>query len=158
MTYYGLFDTPIVIHHICICSFMYISIVTDTAGTDFVWALFGGNICHHFLNIRLVSKTYGMRHTKLYTYSEAIYMTIYTCSRSVVATYTTIMINMSTTTHWFCKLCAIMVLIQSIQFMTNMASISKRRVQEYRQRKLAGTELYWFSFNSKIGDLEYFQT
>ena len=84
MTYYGLLDMTMFIHHwICIIG-MSLPLTYNMSGNYIVMGMFVAESSNPFMHIRVILKHYGLRYTKAYECMEITFMILYMYGRFFV--------------------------------------------------------------------------
>jgi hypothetical protein len=156
MYYYGLLDAPMMFHHGIVCLGVYLSLCFQASGAEILGGMFISEVSNPVMHARLIVRSLGLRHTKIYESCEFIYIFLYIYYRlfkGIFVVYNTVS---TPNGHPIVKAIAIGVAIQSYFYVYRMVSIVKNRMKEMKERKKGGVQLYWFSHNTKVEKLPYF--
>lgn len=156
MTYYKLLDTPMMFHHGIVCLGVYLSLCFDASGSEILAGMFISEVSNPVMHMRLILRSFGLRHTKLYEFCEFAYIFLYVYYRlfkGIFIVYNTVSISVG---HPVVKSIAVGVAIQSYFYVYRMGSIVKNRLNEMKEREKEEVSLFWFSHNPKVEKLSYF--
>jgi hypothetical protein len=156
MTYYKLLDTPMMFHHGIVCLGVYLSLCFDASGSEILAGMFISEVSNPVMHMRLILRSFGLRHTKLYEFCEFSYIFLYVYYRlfkGIFIVYNTVSISVG---HPVVKSIAVGVAIQSYFYVYRMGSIVKNRLNEMKEREKEEVSLFWFSHNPKVEKLSYF--
>ena len=84
-------------------------------------------------------------------------MVLYLCARMLYGTKAVIFTVFCWDNLLIVKITGGFIWLQSLTFSKRMMSLLRQKYIEYRERKRNGIQLYWFSFNKKIEDCEYYK-
>jgi len=156
MTYYKLLDTPMMFHHGIVCLGVYLSLCFDASGSEILAGMFISEVSNPVMHMRLILRSFGLRHTKLYEFCEFAYIFLYVYYRlfkGIFIVYNTVSTSVG---HPVVKSIAVGVAIQSYFYVYRMGSIVKNRLNEMKEREKEEVSLFWFSHNPKVEKLSYF--
>lgn len=156
MTYYKLLDTPMMFHHGIVCLGVYLSLCFDASGSEILAGMFISEVSNPVMHMRLILRSFGLRHTKLYEFCEFSYIFLYVYYRlfkGIFIVYNTVSTSVG---HPVVKSIAVGVAIQSYFYVYRMGSIVKNRLNEMKEREKEEVSLFWFSHNPKVEKLSYF--
>lgn len=156
MTYYKLLDTPMMFHHGIVCLGVYLSLCFDASGSEILAGMFISEVSNPVMHMRLILRSFGLRHTKLYEFCEFSYIFLYVYYRlfkGIFIVYNTVSTSVG---HPVVKSIAVGVAIQSYFYVYRMGSIIKNRLKEMKEREREEVSLFWFSHNPKVEKLSYF--
>lgn len=156
MTYYKLLDAPMCFHHSIVCLGIYLSLCFDASAAEILGGLFISEVSNPVMHFRLIIKSFGLRHTKMYEASEYTYIFLYIYYRlfkGIFVVYNTVTTPVG---HPVVKAIAIGVAIQSYFYVYRMVNILTSRMKEMREREREGVKLNWTTHNPKVEKLSYY--
>lgn len=109
------------------------------------------------MHLRLISRNFGYRHTKLYESCEFSYILLYIYYRLFKGLF--VVWNCAgcgNGNHPILKILSVGLAVQSYFFIYRMIPILKNRYKEMKQREKLGIKLNWFSHNKEVEQCEYY--
>ena len=135
MTYYGLLDTAMIVHHTMAIIIMYVSLVTNTSAYLVVSGMFIGEVSNPPMHFRVVLKHLGLRYSKCYDICEIWFIVMYTYGRILIGISLAWDICACESVNDAVKFATIIMMIQSVYFVKKMALILMKRLKEILNRK-----------------------
>lgn len=155
--WFGLWDSKLIIHHVlAICGFSFPFFIGRGIFSGIIGLMLAesSNFPMHF---RVILKQMGYRHTRIYEVFDNMYLFIYMVARGVVLPIFCVMSFFSKETHLITSFIFLAMTLQSFQFINIMFSIIRGKKKKALERKSKGVELFWFSVNPQIKELDYFK-
>jgi len=146
-----------VLHHVSVMLGYYSGISFNHSASEMLRGLLVADVSNPIMHTRLIVRNFGLKHTKLYLYMDVVYMIIYVVARSAfgaMATYWTVFCKGNL---FIVKISAFIVWGQSVLFMKRMLQNLFHRYLDYCERKAKGVDYFWFEFNKKVEELEYYK-
>ena len=156
MIYYGLMDRAMGFHHFIVWFGFYLSLWFNASGPEILAGIFISEVSNPVMHFRLVIRSFGLRHTKIYEGCEVAYIILYTYNRlfkGIFIVYNTVACPVG---HPIVKIVAIGLAIQSYFYVYRMVKILTTRYKEIKERKKAGVSLFWLSHNPQVQKLSYY--
>ena len=107
------------------------------------------------MHFRVICRSLGLKHTKLYELADIMYMAIYFVFRGLLSPLVLALTFFSAKTPWVIKLAFTSLLLQSLYFISIMYSICKKKRIQYAERKAKKIKLFWLSVNPEVLKLDY---
>lgn len=152
----GISDINMVFHHILVIISEYSGILYSLSGREMISAIISAEISNPIMHLRTILDNFGLKHTKIYLVLEAYYFISYTLARLLFGTYVTYFLCLCESNLLIVQISGILIILQSVKYSLNMISITKKRFKELNERNKFDVPLYWFSFNDKIANLDYY--
>ena len=154
MAVLGLLDRAMIIHHGLVIFGFYVVLTTGLAGGEIMSCMFSTEISNPFMHGRIILKSNGLRHTKIYERMEYTYMALYTYGRLFFGSRVVFDTWLSPC-NVFVKICGTGLLVQSYYYIFYMAALLRTRYNERSERKKKGVKLQWFSVTKDLDKLDY---
>jgi len=120
LSYYGLVDVTMVIHHsICIIG-MSLPLTYGMSANYIVMGMFIAETSNPFMHVRCILKHYGMRYTKSYECMEITFMMLYMYGRVLLGASVVYNTCLCKHNHFMVKFCSAALAVQSYWFVTQM--------------------------------------
>jgi len=154
--YYGLADTGLVLHHaMCLIGIGSCELMNNA--TTALMGLFLAEVSNFPMHFRCILRTFRMRYTKLYEFSELIYIGTYIVARGICITYLVITAVPVSETPILIRLTCLGLWAQSVYFIYEMNSILQRKLKSYKERCDKGISYNWFDDNKRLAELSYYR-
>jgi hypothetical protein len=154
--YYGLIDTGLILHHgMCLLGIGSCEL-TNNATTALI-GLFLAEVSNFPMHFRCILRTFKMRYTKLYEFSEIMYIVTYIIARGICITYLVVTAIPVSETPIVIRLTCLGLWVQSLYFIYEMSGIMQRKVNNYNERCQKGISYNWFGDNERINELSYYR-
>ena len=150
-------DIEMVLHHLSCIIGSYLSVSYNSTASEIIRALVVTEISCPVMHLRMILKNYDLKHTYSHLVLDYIYMILYLCARMIYGTKNIYFTVFCWDNLLIVKITGGFLWIQSVVFSKRIVGILIQKYSEYKERKQKGIPLYWFSFNKKIEDLEYFK-
>lgn len=144
MAYYGLLDAPMTLHHVVVVIGEIMTIEYGRAASLSLAAMFIAEISNPAMHVRVILKHLGLRYTKIYELFELTFLFLYTFGRLLLGTYVVYLMGTCSELHLLVRMSAVIILLQTIFFVTKMKSIAYKRYQEINNRYKKGISMRWF--------------
>lgn len=144
MAAYGLLDWAMTLHHFFTSVGMTLALVNGNSGNMIVFGMFIAEVSNPAMHIRTILRHLGLRYTKAYEAFEISFIMLYGYARLFLGTSMVWRVCSCEATHWFQKLSAVFLLLQSIHFVKQMVEILRKRFNEISNRKISGIKMKWF--------------
>lgn len=154
--YYGLCDLPLVLHHgMCLLG-IGLSELTNN-GTCALFGIFFAEVSNFPMHFRCILRTFGMRYTKMYELSEALYIISYIVARGMGITYVVFTATLVSEIPIIVRFTCLGLWVQSLYFIYEMNGILQRKLKYYNERCQKNVSYCWFGESSKLSELSYFR-
>jgi len=150
-------DTEMVLHHLSCIIGSYLSVSYNSTASEIIRALVVTEISCPVMHLRMILKNYDLKHTYSHLILDYVYMVIYLCARMIYGTKVIYFTVFCYDNLLIVKITGGFLWIQSAVFSKRIVSILIQKYSEHNERKQKQIPLYWFSFNKKIEDLEYYK-
>jgi len=155
--YYGLADTGLVLHH-TLCLLGIISCELMNNATTGLMGLFLAEVSNFPMHFRCLLRTFKMRYTKLYEYSEILYIATYILARGFCITYLVSTAIFVSETPIIIRLTCLGLWVQSLYFIYEMNGILQRKLKYYKERCAKDISYNWFDENKRLSELSYYRS
>jgi len=145
MAYYGLLDKGMCIHHISCVLIFVTGLSQGNSASLMINAVFAAEISNPIMQVRMVLKHMGFRHTKAYEVSELTYIMLFIYGRIILGTPVILKTLMCSQNNFLIKLSAVAIIFQSYFYIYYMIIILKIRANEYSNRKRFSVKMYWLT-------------
>jgi hypothetical protein len=105
----------------------------------------------------MILKNFKLKHTRLHLTLDYAYMIVYLIARMGFGSHNIIFTVFCRNNLFLVKIAGAFLFLQSLIFSKRMIKILRNKRAESRERKLKGVQLFWFSHNKKIEDLDYYK-
>lgn len=150
-------DVEMVFHHTFVTIAYYCGICFNHSAAEMLRGLLVADVSNPIMHLRLIIRNYGLKHTKLYLYCDLIYMVIYVVARSFFGFMACSWTVFCKGNLFIVKISAMFVWGQSVIFIRRMFKNFVNRYKDYLERRSKNIEYYWFEFNKKVEDLDYYK-
>jgi hypothetical protein len=145
MTWYGLLDWAMFLHHLFATIGMVLSLCSGSSACLVIWGMFIGEISNPPMHLRVILKHIGLRYTKAYEILEITFITLYAYSRMFCGSWVTYRVCLCDQLHFMQKVTAFFIMAQTFHFIGVMFGILKKRYSDISLRKAKGIKMRWFS-------------
>ena len=150
-------DKEMVYHHAFVIFGLYSGLAYNSSANEMLRALIVAEVSNSCMHSRMIMRNYNQKYSAFYLYLELYYLFTYIPSRllfgSKVVFFTVFCMN----NLLIVKLAGLFIWLQSVYFTKRMVGIIINRYNEYKERKQRNVKLFWFEFNKKLEDLEYYK-
>jgi len=154
--YYGLIDTGLILHHVmCLVGIGSCELLNNA--TTALIGLFLAEVSNFPMHFRCVLRSFKMRYTKLYEFSEILYIITYIIARGICITYLVVTAIPVSETPIIIRLTCLGLWVQSLYFIYEMSGIMSRKINNYNERCQKGISYNWFGDNKRITELSYYR-
>lgn len=154
--FYGLADMGLVLHHgMCLVGIVSCEMMNNC--TTGLIGLFLAEVSNFPMHFRAILRTLKMRYTKLYEFSECLYMATYVVARGIFITLLVITATPVSETPIAIRITCIGLWVQSLYYIYEMSGIMKRKLKNYRERVNKNISYNWFSDNARLKELSYYK-
>ena len=123
MTYLGLLDSGMFIHHTLTIIGAYTGLVLGTSCSYIVLATYVLEISNPVMHLRTIIRHFGMRYTKSYEVLELLYVMLYIYGRVILGTSVVIRTVTCSENNYFVKIVAVGLALQSYFYIKRMILI-----------------------------------
>lgn len=155
--YFNILDFGMLVHHLFVITSEYFGLVFNNSASEMIRAMISAEVSNPIMHIRKIISNFGMKDTKLFLFLEYVYFVLYIVFRTTLGLQITLWTVFCMDNLFLVKLGGTVVIVQSFLYTGNMITILKKRKIEQDERNKENVALYWFSFNDKISQLEYFK-
>ena len=141
----SLYDSFILIHHITVIVGLSAALITDMGGAEITWGYIITEGSNAFLHGKEISRSLGLKDTKLYLVIELAFFATYYFGRFAVGVPGVYWIVTSGRTPILVKTAAFLLEVQSFEWGYRMQKIMRKRYAETQQRALKGIKLQWLT-------------
>ena len=145
MTYYGLLDGTMILHHLCAIVGMLFPLAENLSANYCIRGMFLTEISNPPMHARCILKHYGLRYTYAYELMEGIFLIAYVFARLISGPYVTYSALACPHNHIVTKLGCIGLFLQSLYFIKPMITILIKRAREVHHRKILRIKVKWFT-------------
>jgi hypothetical protein len=150
-------DKEMVLHHISCIVGSYMGVSYNNSANEMIRALVVTEISCPIMHLRMILKNYDLKHTMIHLVLDYTYMILYLIARMIYGSKNAYFTLFCLDNLLLVKITGGFIWIQSVIFSKRMVSLLKHKYLEGKERKQKGIELYWFSVNKKIEELEYYK-
>jgi hypothetical protein len=143
MAYYGLLDAPMTLHHVVVVIGEIMTVELGSSASLALAALFVAEISNPAMHIRVILKHLGLRYTKLYELFELTFVFLYTFVRLLLGFYIVYLMVSCPSLHVAVRISAVVILLQTIFFVTKMVAMVSKRYKEISNRYTKGITMRW---------------
>lgn len=144
MTWYGLLDWAMLLHHNFTAFGMLLSLCSETSACLIVLGMFVAEVSNPPMHVRVMLKHLGLRYTKAYETCEISFIMLYCYSRIFCGSWMTWRACNCQHLYIFQKITAVFLLVQTMHFVRQMVGILIKRFNEISNRKKKGIKMRWF--------------
>ncbi len=153
----GVLEKEMVYHHVfCILGY-YFGLVYNNSANEMLRGLVVGELACPIMHLRKILTNYELRHTKSYFVLDMIYMTAYLTVRIGLGLQAAMFNLFCWDNLLIVKVSGTFIWVQSCVFAKRMWAMIGWRIGERKERKAKNVQLFWFSHNKKLEELDYFQ-
>lgn len=152
----GVSDKEMELHHSFVILGLYMGVAFDNSANEMLRAILVAEVTNPIMHIRMILRNYELKNSFIYLVLEIVYIIIYIIARMVYGTRVVFFTVFCWDNLLLVKVAGSGVWIQSVIFAKRMVRILRHRYKEYRERKKKNVELYWFSNNKKIEEMDYY--
>ena len=154
--YFGIWDKSLVLHHFCSIFGFMVAFLSTYGAKCSIYGLFIAETSNFPMHLRVILRTKGKRHTKLYEVMESIYLIFYIVFRGLLAPFNVYACLSCPKTPVIVTSMCIFLTLQSWHFISKMFGIIKKKGREMQERKSKGLSLWWLEVNPALSSLTYF--
>jgi hypothetical protein len=144
MGYYGLLDAPMTLHHVVVVIGEIMTVELGSSASLSLAALFIAEISNPAMHTRVILKHLGLRYTKVYELFELTFVFLYTFGRFLLGSYIVYLMVGCSALHITVRISAVVILLQTVFFVTKMVAMVSKRYQEISNRYTKGVNMRWF--------------
>lgn len=157
LTYYGILDPGMIIHHSVVCLGMYLSLCLQMSASEILAGLYISEISNPMMHGRIILKHLGRRFTKLYEVLEFSYIGAYIYGRLFLGAFVVYGTVTTTQTNIVIRMISVLIALQSYFYISKMVGILQSRYRDWQERKQKGIKLNWLSVNKDVEKLSAYQ-
>ena len=148
-------DSKLVIHHMLVFTGFLYPLLTGRGIFGGIVGLALAESSNFCMNLRMILKMYGLRHTLLFEALDLVYLFTYIIARGGLGSVVVFLTVTHKNTPLLIKLVCLGIFVQSLTFISIMLKILRKKVKEKAERESKEIELFWFSFNPMLTKLDY---
>lgn len=154
--YFGIWDKSLVLHHSSSIFGFMVAFLSPFGAKLSLYGLFIAEASNFPMHLRVILRTKGKRHTKLYEVMECLYLIVYIIFRGILAPSNVYYCFVCPKTPYIVTAMCLFLTLQSWHFISKMFGIIKKKGRELEERKTKGLSLWWLEVNPALSALSYF--
>ena len=141
----GLLDWAMTLHHaICVIGYA-VNISQGLSANLTLGTVFFGEVSNAPMHVSVILKQLGLRHTKMYEFTEILFMLLYVVCRVIGGAFRIRMLLSCPSYHFIMKFGAVGLLVQTLHFSTKMVQILRKRYADIMNRYDNKVSMAWWT-------------